>query len=275
MSMDFEPGLAGLLRIDRLPHIWCSGCGLGIILRSYVEALKETKMNLDKIITISGIGCAGRASGYINTDAFHTTHGRAIPFATGVSVSNPDLKPVIISGDGDLFAIGGNHLIHAARRNLNMLVICSNNFNYGMTGAQYGPTTPLEARTPTSPYGNIENPFNLVGLVAAAGATMVSRWTVYHVHPLKNSIKRGLQKKGFSFIEVISPCTTGFGRINRQSPLDMMRSLREKSRVKKVHPTEATIDLDEEIIIGDFIDIQKPTYNQIIEELEKKVGANL
>jgi 2-oxoglutarate ferredoxin oxidoreductase subunit beta len=272
MSQEIDQNLDDLLRLDRLPHIWCQGCGLGIILRSYVEALKETEMDLDKIVTISGIGCAGRASGYVNTDAFHTTHGRAIPFATGVSISDSNLKPVIISGDGDLFAIGGNHLIHAARRNVNMLVICSNNFNYGMTGAQYGPTTPLQARTPTSPYGNIENPFNLVGLVGAAGATMVSRWSVYHVHPLKSAIKKGLKKKGFSFIEVISPCTTGFGRLNRQSPLEMMRALRERSRVRKVHPTEATIDIEKEIIIGDFIDVRKPTFNETIEELEKRAG---
>lgn len=272
MSPANDRSLEEFLRMDRLPHIWCTGCGLGIILRAYVEALKESELDLDKVITISGIGCAGRASGYVNTDAFHTTHGRAIPFATGVSISNPDLKPVIISGDGDLFAIGGNHLIHAARRNVNMLVICSNNFNYGMTGAQYGPTTPLQARTPTSPYGNIEHPFNLVGLVAAAGATMVSRWTVYHVHPLKNAIKKGLQKRGFSFIEVITPCTTGFGRLNRQSPIEMMRALRENSRVKKVHPTEATIDMDKEIIIGDFVDARKTTYNETLEELEKKAG---
>jgi 2-oxoglutarate ferredoxin oxidoreductase subunit beta len=270
MSLTTSSGLDGFLRMDRLPHIWCAGCGLGIILHAYVEALKELNMDLDKVVTISGIGCAGRVSGYVNTDAFHTTHGRAIPFATGVSISNPELKPVIISGDGDLFAIGGNHLIHAARRNINMLVICSDNFNYGMTGAQYGPTTPLQTRTPTSPYGNIEHPFNLVGLVTAAGATQVSRWTVYHFHPLKNAIKKGLQKKGFSFIEAISPCTTGYGRLIHQSPVEMMKTLREKSKVKKVHPSDATIDLENEIIIGDFVDLRKPTYNEIIAELEKR-----
>ncbi|MBN2335411.1 2-oxoacid:ferredoxin oxidoreductase subunit beta, partial [Candidatus Bathyarchaeota archaeon] len=162
------------------------------------------------------------------------------------------------------------HLIHAARRNMDMLVICSNNFNYGMTGAQYGPTTPLDMRTPTSPYGSIENPFNLVALVASAGATMVSRWTVYHVYHLKNAIKRGLQKKGFSFIEVISPCTTGFGRLNKMTPLDMMRQLRDNTKIKKVHPTEASIDPSSEIILGDFVDIRKPTYNETLKELEEK-----
>ena len=273
MTTVAEHGLEEYLRVDRLPHIWCPGCGLGIILRSYVEALRELEMDLDKIVTVSGIGCAGRASGYVNTDAFHTLHGRALPFASGIGISNPELKPVVISGDGDLFAIGGNHLIHAARRNMDMLVICSNNFNYGMTGAQYGPTTPLESRTPTSPYGSIENPFNLVALVAAAGATMVSRWTVFHVHPLKNAIKKGLQKKGFSFIEVISPCTTGYGRLNKQTPLDMMRQLRDNSRIRKVHPTEATIDLNNEIVLGDFVDIRKPTYTEVLEQLQRDVEA--
>lgn len=272
MTEEMEHGLSDYLRMDRLPHIWCAGCGLGVLLRCYVEALKELEMDLDKIVTISGIGCAGRASGYVNTDAFHTTHGRALPFATGVNISNSELKPVVISGDGDLFAIGGNHLIHAARRNLNMLVICSNNFNYGMTGAQYGPTTPKKTKTPTSPYGNVENPFNLVSLVSSAGATMVSRWTVYHAHQLKNAIKKGLQKKGFSFIEVISPCTTGYGRINKMTPIQMMNELKESSRIAKVHPTEATIEPGNEIIIGNFVDIRKPTYDEIIAELEEKAS---
>lgn len=261
------------LRVDRLPHIWCQGCGLGIVLHAYADALEETGVDLDKVATISGIGCAGRASGYVNTDAFHTTHGRALPFATGVGISRPDIKTVVISGDGDLFSIGGNHLIHAARRNIDTLVICSNNFNYGMTGAQFGPTTPSETKTPTSPYGNIENPFNLVALVASAGATMVSRWTAMHPIQLKNSIKRGLTKKGFSFIEVVTPCTTGYGRLRGLTPLDMMRALKERGVVKKVHPTEATCDPRTEIVLGDFVDIEKPTYNEVFEALTKRAGV--
>ncbi len=271
MSDNIEHGLSEYLRMDRLPHIWCEGCGLGIILRAYVEALRETGMDLDKIVTVSGIGCAGRASGYVNTDAFHTTHGRALPFATGVNLANPELKPVVISGDGDLFAIGGNHLIHAARRNINMLVICSNNFNYGMTGAQYGPTTPKNMRTPTSPFGNMENPFNLVSLVTAAGASMVSRWTVYHAFQLKNAIKTGLQKKGFSFIEVISPCTTGFGRLNKMTPIQMMNQLKDNSRIARVHPTEAIIEPEREIILGNFVDERRPTYDEVLAELEGNI----
>jgi 2-oxoglutarate ferredoxin oxidoreductase subunit beta len=264
--------LSELLRMERLPHIWCPGCGLVIIINCYVEALKELEINLNNVVTISGIGCAGRASGYVNTDAFHTTHGRAIPFATGVSLSKPGLKAVVISGDGDLFAIGGNHFIHAARRNIDMLVICSNNFNYGMTGAQYGPTTPLEARTSTSPYGNIETPFNLVALAASAGATLVSRWTAYHVYMLKDSIKRGLQKKGFSFIEVVSPCTTGYGRINRIPETEMLKQIKEVSVLRDVPPHEATLDLGKEIVVGNFVDVDRPTFNERIEDLRKKAG---
>ena len=261
------------LRLDRLPHIWCQGCGLGIVLHTYADALEESGVDLDKVVTISGVGCAGRASGYVNTDAFHTTHGRALPFATGVGISRPDIKPVVISGDGDLSSIGGSHLIHAARRNVDVLVICCNNFNYGMTGAQFGPTTPSEMKTPTSPYGNVENPFNLVALVATAGATMVSRWTVMHPTQLKRSIKRGLTKKGFSFIEVITPCTTGYGRQNNMSPLDMMRSLKNIGRIRKVQPTEAICDPVTEIVLGDFIDVEKLTYNEAFESLMQRAGV--
>jgi 2-oxoglutarate/2-oxoacid ferredoxin oxidoreductase subunit beta len=153
-----------------------------------------------------------------------------------------------------------------------MLVICSNNFNYGMTGAQFGPTTPNKIKTPTSPYGNVENPFNLVALVATAGATMVSRWTVMHSIQLKQSIKRGLIKKGFSFIEVISPCTTGYGRHNNMSPVDMMRSLRKVGKIKKVHPTEAICDPEKEIVLGDFVDFEKPTYNDAYETVMQRAG---
>ncbi len=255
MTVTQESGfLDDYLRVERLPHIWCSGCGLGIVLNCYARALLEAGVNLDKVVTISGIGCTGRASGYVNTDGFHTTHGRAIPFATGVRIANPDLTPVVISGDGDLLAIGGNHLIHAARRNVDMLVICVNNFNYGMTGAQYGPTTPIGVRTPTSPRGVSEPPFNVVALVASAGAAFVSRWTVYHAPLLKESIKKGLDREGFRFIEVISPCPTGFGRLTGLDGLGFMRMLRDVSKRRQVHPTEARIAPGEEIVVGNFVD---------------------
>lgn len=266
--------LSEYLRTDRVPHIWCEGCGLGILLNSFAQALKDLDFDMDRLVVVSGIGCAGRASGYIKSDAFHTTHGRAIAFATGVKVANPKLKVVVISGDGDLFAIGGNHLIHAARRNIDMLVICSNNFNYGMTGGQVGPTTPTGSRTMTSPYGNIEHPFNLSALAACAGATYVSRWTVLHVRRLTEAIKKGLQKKGFSFIEVVTPCPIVYGRYNRLgSGLDMMKEMQAHTVIKHgIYPTEATIEPGKEIIVGEFVDIEKPEYSDMIHALSKKYG---
>jgi len=141
------------LKEGRIPHIWCSGCGIGIAFTAFVKALEKGRFDPDRTVVVSGIGCSGRAAGYLDLDTYHTTHGRPIPFATGLKLAKPDLKVVVFSGDGDLFAIGGNHIIHAARRNIDITVICINNFNYGMTGGQGGPTTPLEARTTTTPYG--------------------------------------------------------------------------------------------------------------------------
>ena len=204
---------AKYLRAEMMPHIWCAGCGNGIVLNCFVHALDELKTDLNKLVIVSGIGCIGRVAGYTYADSFHTTHGRALAFATGVKLANPELEVVVISGDGDLFAIGGNHFIHAARRNIGVKVICVNNFNYGMTGGQQGPTTPLDSITATSPYGNVEHPFNLVHLAAASGSTYVARWTTLHVRRLTQSLKKLLQKEGFCFVEVLSPCPEIFGRV--------------------------------------------------------------
>ena len=261
-----------LLREDRLPHIWCPGCGLGTALHCFLSALKKSNLDLDKVAVVSGIGCTGRVAGYVKLDSFHTTHGRAIPFATGLKLANPELKVVVFSGDGDLIAIGGNHLIHAARRNLDMTVICVNNFNYGMTGGQVGPTTPLEARTTTSPYGNFEHPFNLPYLAAASGAVYVARWTTLHVRRLEKAIGEALAKRGFSFVEVISPCPTGYGRRNRQRDgLETMRYYRDRSVIRHgADPREVDIELGGEIVVGKFVDIEKPTFcdlrNQVVEK---------
>ena len=261
------------LRADRIPHIWCSGCGLGIVLNAFLHAIEELNIDLDKLAVVSGIGCTGRIAGYINTDSYHTTHGRAIPFATGLKLANPEMKVVVISGDGDLFAIGGNHFIHAARRNIDITVIGVNNYNYGMTGGQLGPTTPLGARTTTSPYGNIEHPFNLCHVAHAAGAVYVARWTVLHAIRLKNSIKEALNKRGFSFIEVIAACPTTYGRRNKMpDALDEMRFYREHSVIKHgIDPSQANIEMGKEIVVGKFVDIEKPTFNEAVEELKKKV----
>jgi len=255
------------LRSAMIPHIWCPGCGNGIVLNCFVHALDELQMDLDKLVVVSGIGCIGRTAGYTNTDSFHTTHGRALAFASGVKLANPELQVVIVSGDGDLFAIGGNHFIHAARRNMGIKVICVNNFNYGMTGGQQGPTTPLEAFTTTSPYGNIEHPFNLVHLAAASGAVYVARWTTLHVRRLTQSLKKVLQKEGFCFIEVVSPCPEIFGRYNKmRSGLEMMEWFKKASSVESFSdPAKAEITFDR-IVVGEFVDVEKLSYEKLLHE---------
>jgi 2-oxoglutarate ferredoxin oxidoreductase subunit beta len=258
-----------LLRQDRLPHIWCPGCGLGTVLTCFVSALKKSGLDLDKVCVVSGIGCTGRTAGYLNLDGFHTTHGRAIPFATGLKLGNPELKVVVISGDGDLVAIGGNHFIHAARRNLDLTIICVNNFNYGMTSGQMGPTTPTDARTSTSPYGNTEHPFNVPYLAAASGATYVARWTTLHVRRLERSILEGLEKRGFNVIEVISPCPTYYGRWNKMgSTLQQMSYYHENSVIRHgSDPAKANIRLGGEIVVGCFVDLDKPTFLDLQREI--------
>ena len=266
------------LRQDRMPHIWCPGCGLGSILHCFLSGLLKSGLSLDKVVVVSGIGCTGRVAGYVKLDSFHTTHGRAIPFATGLKLAKPELKVVVFSGDGDLIAIGGNHFIHAARRNIDMTVICVNNFNYGMTGGQLGPTTPLIARTTTTPYGNTEQPFNVPYLAAASGAVYVARWTSMHVRRLERSITEALLKRGFSLVEVISPCPPVYGRMNRQpTGLDQMRYYRENSIIRHgADPKDVDIDLNGKIIVGKFIDIERPTFSDLQEEmLQKTFGLEI
>jgi len=211
---------------------------------------------------VSGIGCTGRIAGYLDMDTYHTTHGRAIPFATGLVLARPDLNVTVFSGDGDLFAIGGNHLIHAARRNVNLKVICVNNFNYGMTGGQAAPTTPLDAKTSTTPTGNAEPGFNLPHIAHAAGAIYVARWTTFHPRQLVHSISQTFDKKGFTFIEVIAPCPTGYGRPNKLgSGLEEMRYYREMSEVRNgADLRDAEIRLRGKIVVGTFVDIVRPDF---------------
>ncbi len=268
--------LGKYLRRGMIPHIWCTGCGYGILMGEFLRAIDELGLDPDKIVIVSGIGCISRIPGYLNLDGLHVTHGRAIAVATGVKLANPDLHVVVFGGDGDLFAIGGNHFIHAARRNIEMTVICGNNFNYGMTGGQVAPTTPLQGRTTTSPYGNLENPFNLVYLAAAAGATYVARWTAIHVKWLRESIKKALMKKGFSFIEYISPCPEYYGRRNRmRDPLDWMRWFKEKSVIMNgIDPAKAELSMDR-IVVGEFVDYERPGYVELLKQLERRVQESL
>jgi 2-oxoglutarate ferredoxin oxidoreductase subunit beta len=264
---------AKYLRAEMMPHIWCAGCGNGIVLNCFVHALDELKTDLDKLVIVSGIGCIGRTAGYTYADSFHTTHGRALAFATGVKLANPELEVVVVSGDGDLFAIGGNHFIHAARRNIGVKVICVNNLNYGMTGGQQGPTTPLDSITATSPYGNVEHPFNLVHLAAASGSTYVARWTTLHVRRLTQSIKKLLQKEGFCFVEVLSPCPEIFGRQNKmRSGLEMMEWFKRASVVENFSdPAKADISQDR-IAVGEFVDIEKLSYEKLLHEKISKIN---
>jgi 2-oxoglutarate ferredoxin oxidoreductase subunit beta len=264
-----------MLRQDRLPHIWCSGCGLGIALNCFCHALQRAGLDLDKVCVVSGIGCAGRVAGYVRLDSFHTTHGRAIPFATGLKLANPELKVVVFSGDGDLVTIGGNHFIHAARRNLDMTVICVNNFNYGMTGGQVGATTPIDGITTTTPYGNYEFPLSIPSLAAASGAVYVARWTVLQARQLEWAMVEALKKPGFSLVEVISPCPTSFGRQHKQRlGLDTMRYYRAQSIIDQspdVH--KAGIELGGNIVVGKFVDVDKPTYLQLLADKMKKIAG--
>jgi 2-oxoglutarate ferredoxin oxidoreductase subunit beta len=261
------------LRVDRIPHIWCSGCGIGTAMIAFIEALRETQLDLTKVCVVSGIGCTGRVAGYMNCNSFHTTHGRPVPFAIGLHLANPELKVVVFSGDGDIMAIGGNHFIHAARRNVDITVICVNNFNYGMTGGQSGPTTHMGAKTTTTPYGNVEYEFNLPLLAAASGATYVARWTSLDPRRLRQSIVEALNKKGFSFVEVISPCPTNYGRRNKLGEaIDEMRYYQEKSVIKHFAPLEeAELTLGGPIVVGKFVDKEKPTFLDLVRsEIDRK-----
>jgi 2-oxoglutarate ferredoxin oxidoreductase subunit beta len=262
-------------RKERLPHIWCSGCGLGIAMTSFLYAIKELEIPKEKVAVVSGIGCSGRVAGYVKMDSYHTTHGRPIAFATGLKLAKPDLYVVVFSGDGDIAAIGGNHLIHAARRNMDLTVICVNNFNYGMTGGQFGPTTPLEAITTTTPYGNFEYPFNLPHLAYSSGATFVARWTVLHAYQLRQSIKKALLRKGFNFIEVISPCPTGFGRPNKiGEAIDEMRYYKENSIIRNgIDPKEAELSFRGKIVVGEFVEEERPSFLEIYQKFLKEKGV--
>ena len=255
------------LRMDRMPHIWCPACGIGTTVNCFTRALEESKADLDKVAVVSGIGCTGRVAGYLNLDSFHTTHGRAIPFATGLKLANPELQVVVYSGDGDLFAIGGNHFIHAARRNMDLKVICVNNLTYAMTGGQTGPTTPGHVISATSPYGVFEPSFNLVQLAEAAGAAYVARWTTYHVKQLARSMGEILKKKGFCFIEVLSPCPTLYQRKNKMGDgLDSMKFYKQVSKIRHGAPTaDAALTKAGEILVGKFVDRDRPEYLDLLQ----------
>lgn len=264
------------LRTQRMPHIWCPGCGNGIILKAMLRAIDRLGLNKDEIVMVSGIGCSSRTPGYVDFNTVHTTHGRALAFATGIKLAKPELTVIVVSGDGDATAIGGNHFIHSARRNIDLTMIIFNNYIYGMTGGQYSPTTPSGRWGSTAPYGNLENSFDICGLAAAAGASYVARGTVYHAVQLDKLIESAIRKKGFSVVEALTPCPTYYGRRNSQkSAVDTMRWQIENT-TKGKPGNVPSLNGQEKIATGVLVDREKPeyveTYQKFIARLNTEVN---
>lgn len=267
-TVEFKDKIESLLRTDRLPSVWCPGCGIGVVLNALLRAVIASGIDEKKIAACCGIGCTARMSGYMNLDSFHMTHGRALPFATGIKLANPGLKTIVMGGDGDIMAIGGNHFIHAARRNIDMMVICVNNFNYGMTGGQAAPTTTRGSMGTTAPYGTFENPFNLPFIADACGAVYVARWTTFHVRQMQTAFQEALKKKGFSFIEVFSQCTELFLRKNKYGPgVDEMKYFKQNSVIKNGADTrEAAFNARaDQIVLGKFVDRERPDFKDAMD----------
>lgn len=264
------------LREGVLPHYFCPGCGCGQILNYLLYAMRELNLDMDKVVLLCGVGCSSRIPVYVNANVIHGTHGRTLAMATGIKLVNPDLPIIIFTGDGDLASIGTNHFVHAARRNLDVTVICVNNGLFGMTGGQAAPTTPLGARTSTSPMGNLEGPFDLCKLAECAGATHVSRWTTVHPRSVIGSIKNGVKHKGFSFIEIVSPCPTYFGRyvLKISKPVEYLMWLRKNSITKEKASSLDNKQLSGKIIVGEFVKKHAPTLIERYQEMEREVKSS-
>ena len=260
------------LRHDKkFPHVWCPGCGIGIMLGALIRAIDRTGFEKDDIVLVSGIGCSGRLPVYVDFNTLHTTHGRALTFATGVKLAKPNLKVIVIMGDGDAVAIGGNHFIHAARRNIDLTAIIVNNSVYGMTGGQYSPTTPYGMRSTTTVYSNIEQDFRISELAVTAGAVFVGRGTVYHARLLDSLIEQALLKKGFSVVEVISHCHTQYGRQNRLgSAVEMMEWQRDHALPVEKALKMKSEELKDKVLIGVLIDKELPVFQEEYEKIRSR-----
>ena len=275
-----KPGRHPLLKYLRqsiLPTAFCSGCGGGTVLNAFAHAIDELRIDPREIVCVTGIGCSSWIpSPYFLCDTLHTTHGRAVAFACGVKILKPDMKVIIIAGDGDLAGIGGNHLIHAARRNIDLSVFLVNNFIYGMTGGQVSPTTPFGMRTTTTPYENVEQPFAIADLVAAAGAAYVSRWTTYHPFQLMESMQSAIRKPGFGFIEIMSQCPVSYGK--GAGLRDAVAALHD-FRVRSIPVDEARglteAELENRIVVGKLVERDRPEYTAGLANLNRKQRAEL
>ena len=262
-------------REDRLPHIWCPGCGHGILMRDVAQAIDNLGLNKDDVCIVSGIGCSSRAAGYMDFNTLHTTHGRAIAFATGIKLAKPEMKVIVITGDGDASAIGGNHLIHACRRNIDLTVVIFNNNIYGMTGGQYSPTTPTNEYGTTAPYGNIDNDFDIPQLAIAAGATYVARGTAYHVPQTIKMIEEGIKNPGFSLIEGVSICPTYYGRKNKKgSAVKMMLWQKDNTMDLKKIPDPDYSQVKNKIVMGVFKNEPKEEYTARYQKIIERSGGN-
>ena len=260
---------------------FCPGCGDLTVMNCFLRAVNELgHRDLSKFVFCSGIGCAAWIpSPYFKADSIHTLHGRSIAVATGVKLVRPELNVVVFGGDGDIVGIGLNHLIHAVRRNVDIVVVMANNMIYGMTGGQVAPTTPIKAKTATTPYGNVERPFDATRLVVAAGASYAARWTTFHVEQLKESMKKAITTRGFAFVEAVSQCPTAYGRrVGLKTAADMLRWFKENSVALQEAEKMAERDLEGKIVVGEFVHQEFPTFidtvYEIIREAKKGVKAN-
>jgi len=258
------------LRLDRIPTLWCPGCGLGVILGTLLRAIsrrvEERKLRPDRVVFVTGIGCTARTTFYVGFDGAHTLHGRAIAFATGAKLANPELELIVLGGDGDIAGIGGNHLIHAARRNMDLLVIMNTNFIYAMTGGQAAPTTPEGLYTTTTPRGNPEKPVNVIRLLSAFDVNYVARASTIYPHLLEQYLYKALGMKGFRFIEVVSTCPEVFGRhIGMRSPTALYSELKKRIRVKaKPGIEDSALDWSRGIVLGEYIENDYPGYTELM-----------
>lgn len=266
------------LRKSKMPHIWCPGCGTGIVLGALVRAIAKSGYSRDEVMVITGIGCSARTNAIIDFNTFQTTHGRALSFATGFKLAKPNMKVIVVTGDGDGSGIGGNHLIHTARRNIDITTILVNNSIYGMTGGQYSPLTPIGSFATTAPYGTTEKEFDICKLVEGAGGTYVARATAYHVTLLEQLITKALAHKGFSFVEAISQCPIGYGRRNKmKDPVTMLNSQKERAVNVKAAAGMSPEQLAGKYLIGEFVNKNEPElteiYRGVIEKAQKQNGG--
>ncbi len=269
--------LQKLRKNKKFPTIWCSGCGIGVVMGALIRAIDHLGLKSDDVALVAGIGCTARMPVYLDFNTLHTTHGRALAFATGLKIARPDMKVIAIMGDGDALAIGGNHFIHAARRNIGITALVVNNATYGMTGGQYSPTTPVGRRATTAPYGNVEPPFPVCDLAIAAGASYVARSTVYHALELDKFLAEAIAKDGFSLVEAVSYCHTTYGRLNKLgTAADMMRALKDNSIAKNAYDklSDEQKASNSKIVRGNFVNKDRSEYTGIYQNLIANVRGD-